>query len=82
MDAASHPENVGFITCPQLSEVLHGVGIRLSPVEIELLATGAVSSVIRFFISVYNAIISCSSDPAFCSILCLNLEPLADFDTS
>lgn len=40
MDAASRPENVGFITCPQLSEVLHGVGIRLSPVEIELLATG------------------------------------------
>lgn len=42
MDAASHPDNVGFITCPQLSEVLHGVGIRMSPVEIELLATGTV----------------------------------------
>lgn len=41
MDAASRPGCIGFITCPQLAEVFHGVGLKLSPVEIELLATGA-----------------------------------------
>ena len=40
MDAASRPGSIGFITCPQLAEVFHGVGLKLSPVEIELLATG------------------------------------------
>lgn len=40
MDAACQPGSVGFITCPQLAEVFQGVGLKLSSVEIELLATG------------------------------------------
>ena len=40
MDAASKPGNVGFITCQQLSDTIHSVGLKLAPVEIELLATG------------------------------------------
>jgi len=43
MDAASRPGNIGFITCPQLAEVFQGVGLKLSGVEIELLATGTPS---------------------------------------
>jgi hypothetical protein len=42
MDASSQEENLGFITCPQLSEVFHSVGLKLAPVEIELLATGEI----------------------------------------
>ena len=48
MDASCVPQNVGFVTCPQLSEIFHSVGLKLSPVEIELLATGNVV----FFVTV------------------------------
>jgi hypothetical protein len=41
MDAAAQPNAVGFVTCPQLSAIFDGVGLHLSPPEIELLATGA-----------------------------------------
>lgn len=40
MDASCQPDNLGYVTVPQLAEVFHSVGLRLSPVEIELLATG------------------------------------------
>jgi type II secretory pathway component PulF len=40
MDASCKPDSLGFVTVPQLAEVFHSVGLRLSPVEIELLATG------------------------------------------
>ena len=40
MDAAAKPGSLGFVTVPQLAEVFDSVKLRLSPVEIELLATG------------------------------------------